>query len=78
MSQTTIQGRDVYVKVTDTQDGTTAIVHHRAWDVERFMSGVQKQYRESDAKDKTPGRHQVVMSDKDEYRTYNWENRRAA
>lgn len=60
--------RDVFFKVTDKQSGAVIVTAHRAWDSSRLAAAMQQQYRDADAKEKTPGRHVVEIIDEGTYK----------
>lgn len=68
MSNDAMTSRQVFLRITDNQEKKTSFDERRAWDVDRFMAAIQKQYRDQGEKDKTPNRFTVEMITKDQYR----------
>ena len=65
---TTMNSRAVFLRTTDNKEKKHTFDERRAWDVDLFMSSMQRQAREQGAKDKEPDRYTVSMMDRDEYR----------
>lgn len=61
MSTETMPSRSVFLRTTDNNEKKVTFDERRAWDVDRFMAAIQRQYRDRGAKDKEPERYTVEM-----------------
>lgn len=63
-----MNGRSVYLRITDRKDKSVTFDSRRAWDVDLFMTSQQDQARKQGEKDRAPGRYVVEMITQDDYR----------
>lgn len=63
-----LTGKDVYLRVRNTANGSSSVRHHRAWDVDRFIASQREQHRIEGEKEGDATRYQVSLATADEYR----------
>jgi len=66
MIDTSMQGRDIYVRSTD-ENGAVTHSHHRVWDVGRFMAARERDAAKLNA-DKGSKKASVAQITDDQYR----------